>query len=249
MPRPNLLDHPIVSERYFFPRPTPPLEPRVVTTRGGCELWCAVSDAASSKTVVHFHGNGEVVRDWQPLLGPFFVELGWSTVFVEYRGYGGSPGAPRLASMLDDGEDVVRALGLDPGQTVAFGRSVGSLYAVELCKRLPLAGLILDSGVNDLVERLLLRVSPEELGVSDEELCAEIGERFDQSAKLQAFRGPTLLLHAGDDDLVSLAHAERNAAACHDGKLHVFPRGGHNAIFAMNQAEYLAQIRDFLAGL
>jgi len=148
--------------------------------------------------------------------------------------------------MVSDGEDIVRALRLDPADTVAFGRSIGSLYAAELAQRLPLAGLILDSGIHDLAERVLLRVTPSELGVSRGELDYEIRELFDQSQKLSNYGGPTLLLHARDDHLVDITHAERNARACKRPTLCVFERGGHNAIFATNRAAYQAAVRAFL---
>jgi hypothetical protein len=51
-------------------------------------------------TLVHFHGNGEIVDDY---LGDF-VELigrmGCSSFLVGYRGYGRSPGVPRLARFI-----------------------------------------------------------------------------------------------------------------------------------------------------
>lgn len=251
---PSALDHPTLSERYFFPRPDTLREARVVTTRDGVRLRCGLwpsgaPSGGATPTVLHFHGNGEVVADWADELGPFFAACGWSLGLVEYRGYGGSEGQPALAAMLGDGEDVLRALGLDPRKTVAFGRSIGSLYAAELARRVPLAGLVLESGIHDLAERVLLRVTPRELGLTRDELLEEVALHFDQGAKLAAFEGPVLVLHARDDELVAFSHAERNARACARPLVCAFDRGGHNGIYALNEDAYRQAVRDFLAGL
>jgi pimeloyl-ACP methyl ester carboxylesterase len=245
----DLLDHRLITERYFFPRDDAPDIPEIVRTRDGETLHCARTGASSPWTVVHFHGNGEVVADWHEVLGDAFADMGWSSLFVEFRGYGGSSGKPRLAAMLSDGEDAMEALGLDPARTVAFGRSIGSLYAVELAARRPLAGLILDSGIHDLAERLLLRVGLDEIEATESEFRAALDARFDQGAKLKGYGGKTLLLHAADDELVTVHHAEQNALAARDALLRVFPRGGHNAIFQANITEYLQALESFLSSI
>jgi pimeloyl-ACP methyl ester carboxylesterase len=247
--RAMILDHSLISERYFFPCADEVSNPRVVCTRDGCSLRCAHVNREFPRTLVHFHGNGETASDWEPVLGPFLAECGWSLALVEYRGYGGSSGVPMLATMLDDGEGVVRELGIAPENVVAFGRSIGSLYAVELAIRLPVAGLVLDSGIHDLAERMRLRVTADELGVSNEEFEMEVSELFDQSRKLDSFPGPTLVLHARDDKLVDVSHAERNARACRQSTLRVFEHGGHNALYAANLSRYRAALRAFLDGI
>ena len=70
--------------------------------------------------------------------------------------------------MLDDVERVVEAPDVAPSEMVFFGRSVGSIFAVHAASRFPEArGLILESGIADVLERLLLRVHPSEMGVTD----------------------------------------------------------------------------------
>lgn len=246
----ELLDHPLVSGRYFWPREDalPPAARWEVTTRDGDTLACA-RFGSGPDWVLHFHGNGEVADDWRELLPPIFGDAGFSTVLVEYRGYGGSSGAPRLCGMLSDGEDVLRALPGPVGRVVAFGRSIGSLYAVELAARAPLAGLVLDSGIHDLTERLLVRLAPRDLGTDAAGLRQEVERWFDQGAKLGRHAGPTLVLHAEDDDMVGIAHARANAAAARASQLRAFPRGGHNGLFAYNAHAYAQGVVAFLRGL
>ncbi len=245
----SLLDHPLVSDRYFWPREdaVPDDVAWPVTTRDGGVLRCARFGSGPDR-VLHFHGNGEVADDWRELLPPVFADAGFSTVLVEYRGYGGSSGSPRLCGMLPDGEDVWAALGT-ARRVVAFGRSIGSLYATELAARRPLAGLVLDSGIHDLTERLLVRLAPRDLGTDAAGLRAEVEQWFDQGKKVAAHAGPTLLLHADDDDMVNVRHATENAAAARSPTLRRFPRGGHNGLFAYNARAYSEAVVSFLTAL
>jgi pimeloyl-ACP methyl ester carboxylesterase len=245
----DLLDHPLIGRRYFFPRRAALPAPLWVEA-GDARLACSLHrvDDPGALTVVHFHGNGEVVADWLDELPARLAALGCNLLLAEYRGYGQSTGAPRLGRMLDDVEAVVRAAGA-PERLVLFGRSVGSIFALEGAARFPqVAGLVLESGVADVLERLLLRVTPGELGVSAEELAAAVGARLDHRRKLAAYRGPTLVMHALFDDLVPVTHGERLAAwAGGPVTLKLFDRGHHNSILAENEGAYFAAVAELLA--
>jgi len=244
-----LLDHPIIAERYFFPRPDALSDPFVVACAGG-DLDCFVDRPhAGAKTFVHFHGNGEVAADYVPDYTDAVAAMGVNVCLAEYRGYGSSTGRPALAGMLDDVEDLFRALEVEESELVVYGRSVGALYAIEMAERHPgLAGLVLESGIADLHERLLLRVSPAEIGAGAAELEAAVAERFDHRRKLAAYRGPLLVMHARDDELVHWSHGQRNHdwAGSSDKQLGCFDDGGHNALMAANWSRYLETLEAFV---
>jgi pimeloyl-ACP methyl ester carboxylesterase len=244
----SILDHPLISERYFFPREERIASPFLVDA-GDATLACAFRRVApDAPTVVHFHGNGEVVGDWDGGFAGWLGSLGWNVLLVEYSGYGMSTGEPLLGKMLDDVERVVRAAKVPQERVVFFGRSVGSLFALHAVSRFPrAAGLVVKSGIADVHERLVLRVAPAELGVSPAAFEAAVRERLDQRAKIAAYRGPVLLLHTRRDGLVDVSHAEQLAAAAGGPvTLRVFERGDHNSILAANEAEYLEAVEAFL---
>ena len=245
---PDLLDHPLISERYFFPRAARP-RARLDVDAGDATLACALHRSdPEGRVVVHFHGNGEVVADWQDGFPEVIARMGWDLLLAEYRGYGASTGEPALGKMLDDVASVLRAAG-PPERVVVFGRSVGSLFALEAVARCPgVAGLVLESGIADPLERLLLRVSPRELGVDAAGFEAAVAARLDHRAKLSAYRGPVLVMHTRHDGLVDLSHADRLAAWAGDrATLLVFEEGDHNSILAENQEAYLAAVARLLA--
>jgi hypothetical protein len=247
----KILDHPLISQRYFFPRREPPPEPFIVETSGLSLACIHHAPLASAPTLIHFHGNGEVVNDYP---GPYLQSLqaiGLNCLLAEYRGYGGSDGRPQLAAMLDDVVPIMDSLGIARNKLILFGRSLGSLYAVHGAAQAPeVAGLIIESGVADLGERLLLRVQPDELGCTRAEFDAAIAADFDHQAKLAQYPGPVLILHTRHDGLVDLRHAELHLDWARGRKtLEVFEHGNHNNIMAVNAVAYFTAIQRFVGQL
>jgi pimeloyl-ACP methyl ester carboxylesterase len=244
-----LLDHSTLSARYFFPRQEP-LPGAVQVLGPGFELACARRGSDPARlTVIHFHGNGEIVAEAQEGLGPDLEAMGCNAFFAEYRGYGDSTGQPALVAMLEDVERVFAAVDAPEERVVAYGRSLGSVYAIELAARHPrLAGLVVESGIADLLERVLLRVRPEELGGTQAELEAEVARHLDHRAKLAAYPGRLLVLHAADDEVIDPSHAERNLAwsAAEEKERVLLPRGGHNGLHLFSRTEYLGALGAFL---
>src|ERR1700740_175499 len=128
----TMLDHPLVSSRYFFPRQEPFADPYWSTAADGSRLACYYRVVhPDAKTVVYFHGNGEVVADYLPSFPEWITRAGCNVLLAEYRGYGMSTGHPALVRMLPDVSAVLQNLGIPDSQIVLFGRSIGSLYAVH----------------------------------------------------------------------------------------------------------------------
>lgn len=245
----DLLNHPLIAERYFFPGGRTPAS-EVCVPVAGAVLSCGVHRVdPGGFTVLHFHGNGEVVADWQGVLDRAINGFGWDLLLAEYRGYGGSTGEPRLGQMLDDVAAVIEAAG-PPEKLVVMGRSVGSFFALEAVHRFPtIAGLILESAIADPLERLLLRVTRAELNASADDWKV-LEERLDHRAKIGGYTGPTLLLHTRFDGLVDVTHAHRLAQwAGGEKTVSVFAHGDHNSILWDNYDEYLTEVASFLASV
>lgn len=247
----KLLDHHLISERYFFPRRGALPEPFWVDS-GDVRLACYYKEInPTAKTVVHFHGNGEIVDDYLGDFVEIINRMGCNCFLVEFRGYGLSSGVPMLGTMLDDVKACVDALGQPDQNLIFFGRSVGSLFAVEAAANYPdAAGLVLESGVADVLERILLRVHPEEMGIDLETLSSEVRHHFNQEEKIGRFRGPVLVMHTQNDGLVDVSHGERLYQwAMGPKRLEVFPQGTHNDIMYVNARKYFGLLSEFFAGL
>jgi len=246
----TILDHPIVSSRYFFPRREFVADPYWIETADGSKLACHYKSASpDAKTVIYFHGNGEVVADYLPSFSEWIVRAGCNVLLAEYRGYGMSSGTPALAGMLEDIVPIIQSLKIPDHKVILFGRSIGSLYALHgVSQRPQLGGLIIESGVADLTERFFQRVAPEELSLPKADVMEELHKHFNYVQKLGSFQGQTLILHARHDELLPAHHAELLYTAAREPKqLKIFDRGGHNDIFYRNQTEYMQLVEDFLA--
>lgn len=245
----SILDLPAISSRYLFPQPRCVANPFVVQVEGA-ELACYRKVIAPATfTVVYFHGNGEAVVDYLPWMADEFAAMGLNSLFIEYREYGGSTGKARLAAMLGDGEAAIDAAGIAPERAIAFGRSLGSLYAIELVHRQPTtAGLILESGIADPAERFLFYADLAAIGINETDVIAAAKQVFNHKQKLAAFTNPLLVLHTEYDGLVDISQAERNFkwATSSQKRLVRFPTGDHNSILERNRAEYSQALRSFV---
>ncbi|MCD4795039.1 MAG: alpha/beta hydrolase [Bacteroidales bacterium] len=245
----SVLNHPIISERYFFPRYEPFENPYFVECNG-VKLACYYqNNNPESKTIVYFHGNGEVVADYLDFFPQLFDKAGYNILLFEFRGYGMSTGKPYLVDMLNDVECVIKKLNISQTNIILYGRSVGTIYAVHAASVFPNAyALILESGIADTEERIMLRISnPSEIDSTREELKQEFEKYFNVKEKLSKFKGKSLVLHTVNDQLVDVTHGEKLYEYLNRPKsIHLFERGNHNTIFTVNQDKYFNILFDFL---
>ena len=243
----HLLDHELIGQRYFFPRRAPLSDPWVVDV-DGASLHCHRAAAhPGAPTLLHFHGNGEIVGDWRGDFANALVAAGINVVLAEYRGYGASSGRPSLARMLDDAVAVADATGAPPSSLFVYGRSVGSIYALHVASQRPVGGLVIESGISDVLVRLLLRVEPSELGVTIDAMRDAAREIVDHRAKMTAYAGPVLVMHTRGDHIVPPSNAVDLAGWAGDrAELVLFERGDHNSIHAFNGAEILSRVTAFV---
>ena len=99
----DVLDNPVLARFMFYPRadrrPAPPGSRDVIVEADdgvalGGRLYMA--DAAGP-SILYFHGNGEVVSDYDDI-APLYAELGVNLLVTDYRGYGTSAGRPTTTS-------------------------------------------------------------------------------------------------------------------------------------------------------
>lgn len=247
----SLLDHPIISQRYFFPRTSIIPQPFWVDC-GDARLACAYHETAvEAHTIVHFHGNGEIVADYLDGFPEVIGRMGCNCFLAEFRGYGGSTGTPQLGKMLEDVQNIIEAIGQPHEKLILFGRSVGSLFAIKAAELFPdVAGLILESAIADPLERLLLRVHPEELGTTPSGFAAAVTRAMNIQRSMERFAKPTLILHTRHDGLIDASHAKRLSDWCGGPvRLEIFPQGNHNDIMFVNGPQYFALIHEFLGSL
>jgi pimeloyl-ACP methyl ester carboxylesterase len=267
----TVLDRPAVLRVMFYPRRSWPGISLVSNVHDGrVEVEPGVSVGYSlhlaepqSPLILYFHGNGEIVRDYDSI-APLYTGLGISLLVADYRGYGWSDGFPTASSLIHDAPLVFEALGqmLSPDESVeglgeaevevpqrvfVMGRSLGSAAAIEVAyhHQEAIAGLIIESGFAHTL-RLLAR-----LGVVLENLDGA-QDVFANLAKIGQISLPTLVIHGQADMLIpaseGVALYEGSAAPDGQKRLVVIPGAGHNDLLAVGADTYFEAIREFVLG-
>ena len=144
----------------FFPQPvgaTPHLPahavPLTVTAADGTLLrgWLVAGSAAPAPTIIYFGGNAEEVSF--TLADPRWPR-DWSTVALNYRGYGASEGKPGARELNADALSIYDAVAardaIDRQRIVVFGRSLGTALAAHVAAERPVAGVVLVSPYDSL---------------------------------------------------------------------------------------------------
>ena len=138
-----------LSKTIFFPRES--FHPEyVVVEFNQLRVYCAFRAVKGAKKIaVFWHGNGETIHDY--FGGEFesaMHEQGMSVFFAEYIGYGAyAKGNTQLLSMLDYVDAVHRAVVnhvKSESDVVVYGRSMGSVFAIEYAHRFTCSALILE---------------------------------------------------------------------------------------------------------
>ena len=227
-----LFDSPEFNERLFFPRSdrsAPPDGARELDVAGDETLHVRCYRALPARpTVLLFHGNGEVVSDYNEQ-APLFAKAGANLAVMDYRGYGRSTGTPTLRSALADAHRIVAAVRDVATPLIVMGRSLGSACAAELYAKPPegVIGFVIESGFVDLGALVRRRGMKPPANLSPADRTA-----FDAERKLAKGQLPLLVLHGGDDTMIVPAEAQRAhaAAGTTDKELVVIPDHGHNDV-------------------
>lgn len=254
----SLLDVPEVLLRLFHPRPEISLAgarteaphlliPVADTVVVGARFHPA---AAAAPTLLFFHGNGEIVADYDEL-APFYRRQGLNFFPVDYRGYGRSTGAPTVSAMMRDCHQIfafarqwLPEMGY-PGPLMVMGRSLGSASALELAAAYPgeIAALIVESGFAYAGPLLQL------LGVNLAAIGFQEMAGFRNIDKIRAYAGPTLIIHAEHDHIIPMRDGQAlcDASAAMDKTLLKIPQANHNDILLKGFAAYMTAIQALAA--
>ena len=220
-----------------------PFDPVEIRTSDGETLsawWVPVADARG--TVLIFHGNaGNISHRLDYLL--MFNRLRYSTLIVDYRGYGRSTGRPSEEGTYRDAEaawDYLHgARRVQPRDTVIAGESLGGAVATWLAARIEPRAVLLFSTFTSVTD-----LGAEIYWFLPVRLMSRIG--YDNLANVKRIRAPVFIAHSRDDDVVPFAHGKKLFEAAGEPKSFLEMRGGHNAGFIFARKEWVAELAAFL---
>lgn len=218
----------------LFGWPKPPFLPRVkyhdihpiVIEVAGAALhgWIARPRGALNGALLYFNGR----RESPTTVFRFLDDLAGVAVLVfHHRGLGPSSGRPTEAALVADGLALLEWLGdetgLPPSSIVVMGRSLGSGTAVQVAAARPVAGLILVSAFDTLVNvlRHRFRLFPSRL----------LRDRFESVACVPRIRCPVLSITGARDTTIPVERT-RSLLGRWDGSLscHEVPEARHRGL-------------------
>ena len=248
------LDQPHILAFVFYPRrdwtpPPPDASDHVIAVDKDVSIACRfyyTSD--SSPSILYFHGNGEVVYDYD-WLAPLYNSQDINLFVADYRGYGQSTGRPTFSSTVADAHvifkhfrDNLRDRGYS-GPLFVMGRSLGTLSTVELASNYPaqLKGLIVESGFATAGRLLGYLGLGFQFGYPDDFEKASLD-------RIRSITIPALVIHGEYDEIIPYEQAQilyRNLGS-KDKRLLTISGAGHNDIMLVGMEQYFSAIKEFV---
>jgi fermentation-respiration switch protein FrsA (DUF1100 family) len=178
--------------------------------------------AAGQPTFLYFHGNADRpnLRQHRKTL---LTEDGRGLLYLCYRGFSGSTGAPSEAGLLLDADaayDWLRAR--IPAQAIVlYGESLGTGVAVELAGRVEVKAVVLDAPYTSTADVALTQYPflPVHWLMRDQ---------FPSLERIARVQAPLLILHGTQDRMVPYEMGQKLFAAAKGPKTFVsIPDGDH----------------------
>ena len=246
----SIFDSSEFNQNLFFPRSdsnagSVSADEIFVEVEPNCKVHARRHTSPKAKfSLLFFHGNGEIVSDYNEL-AKYFGELGCELIVCDYRGYGKSAGTPTLRNALRDASTIFNFLKINgklKSRVCVMGRSLGSAPAIELSARFPeITCCVLESGFADpipLVERRGLRV---------DKITSEENKLFNNSEKIRLVKCPILIMHGENDILIVPREAilnHKNAGSKHK-ILDILEGVGHNDMMMAHNNAYFKSLMKF----
>jgi len=193
--------------------------------------------SSGERAILYFGGNSEDVA-WN--IDGFAAAFPNTDIYLmNYRGYGGSTGAPSESALLADAEALFDQVRSKHPRVAVIGRSLGSGVAIHLASVRDVSKLVLVTPYDSLV-----RVAQRHFAIVP--VSWLLKDTFDSFSKASKVRAPVLMLLAEHDRVIPRAHSERLATAFAPGQVEVRLLAGTDHDSIASSPEYRSALAAFL---
>jgi fermentation-respiration switch protein FrsA (DUF1100 family) len=207
--------------------------------------WWLPSTMGENGVILYLHGNASNVGG---NLGKakHFLDMGFSVLLMDYRGYGQSLGDfPHEKQVYQDAQMMydylIQSRQIKPDNLLIFGHSLGGAIAIELARKNPAAGLIVEGSFTSI-----LNIANRQKYYRFIPLKLLLHQRFASLEKLPQLLLPSLFIHGAADEMIPVAMAEQlYAAAPHPKQLLIVPDAHHTNVATTGGDRYKETIRNF----
>uniref|UniRef100_A0A0G4HSY5 Serine aminopeptidase S33 domain-containing protein n=1 Tax=Chromera velia CCMP2878 TaxID=1169474 RepID=A0A0G4HSY5_9ALVE len=230
---------------YTAPSPVPGLSWELIELEDGWgqtinALYIQNASNVTGMTVMHFHGNSTDIGYSFAQMRAYAQEIGCNVIQLEYPGYGMCNGTPGEGSITKAARSLydylVQTCRIPSGRIVLHGVSIGSVCACDLASRVPVAGVILQSGLRSGLS--LVRKD------ANHDSCADI---FRNAHKLSSVNCPVFVIHGKLDQQITVRHGQGlYEAAPNKYPAWWVPDAGHNDIEMKHRHMFATKVKEFL---
>ncbi len=181
--------------------------------------------------VLYFHGNAGDLKGWGKVTEPF-IELGYSVIIMDYRGYGKSTGKRSQELLYDDAKlwfNYTKQYYKESEITV-FGRSLGTTFATYVSSISNPEKLILESpfySIEDVAKSRFAFLPVSYL----------LHYKFSTNKYIDKVTCPIIIYHGTKDQVISYEQGKKlyDSFKSNSKKLITIPEGGHNNLASFKE--------------
>lgn len=211
----------------------------------GLHGWWLPTQNPNADVLLFLHGNSSNVGD-NLFHAKRFVQLGFSVLLMDYRGFGQSRGRfPSEAQVYEDAQAMYDYLTttrrIPPEKILVYGHSLGGAIAIELVSKNPVAGLIAEGTFTSISDMATHTGKYSFLPIN-----LLLHQRFESLTKIAGLTTPTLFIHGAADETipVKMSHILYQTAIA-PKKLLIVEEAGHTNVATTAGDTYDQAILDF----
>ena len=173
--------------------------------------------------IIYFHGNRGNLTRWGEVVKPF-VQMGYTVLVMDYRGYGKSTGKRTKKALLEDAQLWYDWLNqqYEQEEMIIYGRSLGTGIASWLASQNKPDKLLLETPYYSLAE-MAKRYYP----IYPARYALRFN--FESFRYLRAVKCPVYMFHGTDDSVVPYQQGKRLFESLQNpqGRFYTIEGGGH----------------------
>ena len=201
--------------------------------------WIIKKDFKKLKTLVIFHGNAGHLSNRIYKLNELY-KLDINILLISWRGFSGNKGSPTENNLYSDAKASINWLneqGVNNGQIILYGESLGSGVAVELGKENNFNSIILESPFTSIENsaKIYYPYLPVRLLLKD---------RYDSISKIKTIKSPIMIMHGEKDDVVPFSMGKKLFEKANSPK-HSYFTSSDDHMMEFN-SKLLGEVKNFL---
>ena len=201
-----------------------------------------IPNKSASKTILLFHGNAGNLSHRIEII-EMLLKLNVNVFIIDYRGYGKSNGKPSEKGIYTDAltsyEYLINQKKIKPENIIVYGKSLGTIVAIDLASKVKIDKLIVDSGLTSAkdMSKLILPFLP---------LYIFLNVKFDSINKIKKVNCPKLIIHSIDDRTIPFSMGQKLFQEAKKPKQFYQSTGNHNEFLYINKTEISNIIANFI---